>query len=172
MHTEFLSHYEPLHEYFCKYCRAICGNQEDANDLIQDSILNVLEKFDSIKDLSAFKSYLFSVAGNLYKKKQRRNKFRASFNEAEVNQIIDFGQNQEYVAEFSMVYEKILSLPDRIAQALILFHIADMRIEDIRDIQGGSVPAVKSRLQRGREKVLAMLNTPAQVRVALMLFTL
>jgi len=58
------------------------------------------------------------------------------------------------------------------AQALILFHIADMCIEDIRDIQGGSLSAVKSRLQRGRQKVLAMLNTPAQVKIAFMLFTL
>jgi len=172
MHTEFLSHYEPVHEYFCKYCRAISGNQEDADDLIQDSILNVLEKFENIKDLTAFKSYLFSVAGNLQKKKQRRNKFKASFNAVEASQIIDFAQNQEYLAEFSIVYENILSLPERMAQALILFHIADMCIEDIRDIQGGSLSAVKSRLQRGRQKVLAMLNTPAQVKIAFMLFTL
>ena len=48
MHKDFLKYYEPVHEHFCKYCRAISGNQIDADDLIQDSILNVLEKFKTI----------------------------------------------------------------------------------------------------------------------------
>lgn len=172
MHKDFLNHYEPIHDQLCKYCRAISGNQIDADDLIQDTILNVLEKFEDIKDLSVFKSYLFSVASNLYKKKQRRNKFKASFNEEEVKQIIDYGQNQEYITEFKIVYEKILSLPERMAETLILFHISDLSLEEIQKIQGGSLSAVKSRLQRGREKILSLLTTKEQVQVALMLLTL
>ena len=171
MHKDFLKYYEPIHDHFCKYCRAISGNQIDADDLIQDTILNVLEKFEDIRDLSVFKSYLFSVASNLCKKKQRRNKFKASFNEDEVKQIIDYGQNQEYVAEFKIVYEKILSLPERMAETLILFHISDLSLVEIQKIQGGSLSAVKSRLQRGREKVLSLLITKEQVQVALMLLT-
>lgn len=171
MHKKFLKYYEPVHEQFCKYCRAISGNQIDADDLIQDSILNVLEKFENIKDLAVFKSYLFSVASNLHKKKQRRNKFKASFNEEEVAQIIDYGQNQEYLTEFKIVYEKILSLPERMAETIILFHISDLSLEEIQKIQGGSLSAVKSRLQRGREKILTLLNTKEQVKVALMLLT-
>ena len=133
--VEFLIHYEPVHNQLYKFCRAISGNSEDAEDLIQDSILNVLEQFDRIKDLSAFKSYLFSVASNLHKMKQRRNKYKASFNEEEVNQIIDHGQNQEHLAEFKIVYEKILSLPARTSETLILYHISDLSIEEIKQIQ-------------------------------------
>jgi RNA polymerase sigma-70 factor (ECF subfamily) len=172
MHKDFLKHYEPVHDQFCKYCRAISGNQVDADDLIQDSILNVLERFDKIKDLSAFKYFLFAVASNLHKKKQRRNKFKASFNEAEISQIIDFAQDQEYITEFKIVYEKILSLPEKMAETVILFHISDLSLEEIQKIQGDSLSAVKSRLQRGREKVLSLLNTKKQVTVALMLFTI
>jgi RNA polymerase sigma-70 factor, ECF subfamily len=171
MHRNFLKYYEPVHENFCKYCRAISGNQIDADDLIQDSVLNVLENFEKIRDLSVFKSFLFSVASNLYKKKQRRNKFNASFNEEEVSQIIDYGQNQEYLTEFKIVYEKILSLPTRMAETIILFHISDLSLEEIHKIQGGSLSAVKSRLQRGREKILSLLNTKDQVKVVLMLLT-
>ena len=171
MHRDFLKYYEPVHENFCKYCRAISGNQIDADDLIQDSILNVLENFEKIRDLSVFKSFLFSVASNLYKKKQRRNKFKASFNEEEVSQIIDYGQNQEYLTEFKIVYEKILSLPERMAETIVLFHISDLSLEEIQKIQGGSLSAVKSRLQRGREKVLSLLNTKDQVKVALIRLT-
>ena len=170
--TEFLEHYEPVHKQFCNFCRAISGNSADAEDLIQDTILNVLERLDEIKDLSVFKAYLFSVASNLHKMKLRRNKFKASFNEEELNQIIDFGQNQEHYTEFKIVYEKILSLPAKTSEALILFHISDLSIEDIQKIQGGSISAVKSRLQRGREKVLSLLKTKEQLKIAMMLLTL
>jgi RNA polymerase sigma-70 factor, ECF subfamily len=168
---EFLKHYEPVHKPFCNYCRAISGNSEDAEDLIQDTILNVLERLDKIKDLTVFKSYLFSVASNLYKMKQRRNKFKASFNELEMNQISDFSQNQEHIADFKIVYEKILCLPARTSETIILFHISDLSLQEIQKIQGGSLSAVKSRLQRGREQVLSLLNTKEQLNMALLFLT-
>ena len=169
--TTFLVHYEPIHDQFNKFCRAISGNSEDAKDLIQDTILNVLENFHKIKDLSAFKSYVFSVASNLHKMKQRRNKFKASFDEEEMNQIIDFGQNQEHFTEFKIVYEKILSLPAKTSETLILYHISDLSVEEIQKIQGGSISAIKSRLRRGRAKILSLLNSKEQLTVALMLLT-
>jgi RNA polymerase sigma-70 factor (ECF subfamily) len=168
---EFLNYYEPVHNQLFKFCRAVSGNTDDAEDLIQDTILNVLEKFDEIKDLSVFKSYLFSVASNLHKMKQRRNKFKAAFNEEEINQIIDFGQNQEHYTEFKIVYKEILSLPAKTSETLVLFHISDLSIEEIQKIQGGSISGVKSRLHRGREKVLSLLNTKEQLKIAMMLLT-
>ena len=169
---DFLKHYEPIHNQLFRFCRAIAGNTEDAKDLIQDTILNVLESQDKIKDLKAFKSYVFSVACNLNKMKQRRMKFKAAFNEEEIKQIIDFGQNQEHVAEFRIVYEKILTLPLKTSETLILYHISDLSIDEIQKIQGDSASAVWSRLQRGREKVLSLLNTKEQVKMATVLLTI
>jgi RNA polymerase sigma-70 factor (ECF subfamily) len=103
--------------------------------------------------------------------KLRRLKFKAEFNDKEINQIIDFGQNQEYLTDFKIVYEKMLSLPERMAEALILYHISDLSLEEIQKIQGGSLSGVKLRLKRGREKLLSLLNTKEQMKVALMLIT-
>ncbi|NJK87833.1 MAG: hypothetical protein HC906_19565 [Bacteroidales bacterium] len=47
--TEFLKQYEPIHKQISRYCRAISGNPDDAEDLLQDTILNVLERYDQIK---------------------------------------------------------------------------------------------------------------------------
>ncbi len=169
---EFLSLYEPVHDQLGRFCRAISGNLEDGEDLLQDTILNSLEGFSKIKDKSVFKSYLFSVACNLNKMKLRRLKFRAEISETEINQIIDSGQNQEYLTDFKIVYEKMLSLPERMAEALILYHISDLSLEEIQKIQGGSLSGVKLRLKRGREKLLSLLNTKEQMKVAVMLLTL
>ncbi len=134
-----------------------------------ETILNILENFNRIKDLTVFKSYLFSIASNLNKMKLRRNKFKASFNPEEVNKIIDNGQNQEYLTEFNIVYDTILSLPPKISETIILYHISDLSLEDIQKIQGGSISGVKSRLQRGRKKVLSLLKTKEQINMAQLL---
>jgi RNA polymerase sigma-70 factor (ECF subfamily) len=159
---EFLSLYEPVHNQLSKFCRAISGNTEDGEDLLQDTILNCIEGFNKIKDKDVFKSYLFSIACNLHKMKLRRLKFRAEFSDNEINQIVDFGQDQEYLTDFRIVYEKMLSLPERMAETLILYHISDLSLEEIQKIQGGSLSGVKLRLKRGREKLLSLLNTKAQ----------
>jgi RNA polymerase sigma-70 factor (ECF subfamily) len=166
---EFLTLYEPVHKPLSRFCRAISGNIEDGEDLLQDTILNSLVGFNKIKDKNLFKSYLFSVACNLNKMKRRRLKFKAEFNDAEINQIIDSGQDQEYITDFRIVYEKMLSLPPRMSETLILYHISDLSLEEIQKIQGGSLSGVKLRLKRGREKLLSFLNTEKQLKVAVML---
>lgn len=169
---EFLRLYEPVHKQLSKFCRAISGNREDAKDLINDTILNALESFNKIKDKSAFKSYLFSIASHLQKKKIRRLKFNADFNEAELNYLVDLSQNPEYVTDFKIIYQEILSLPAKTAETVILFHISDLSLEEIRDIQGGSLSGVKLRLKRGREKLFSQLKTPEQIKVALLFLNL
>ena len=168
---QFIELYEPVHTNFCRYCRAISGNTRDAEDLVQDSILSVLESFDKIRDLSFFKSYLFSVASNLNKMKRRRLKFKAEFKEDELNKIMDFTHNQEYITDFKIIYEKMLSLPQKMAESMILFHISDLSLEEIQKIQGGSLSGVKLRLKRGREKLLSLLITPEQLKIAIILFS-
>ncbi len=169
---EFLSRYEPIHESFSRYCRAISGNPEDAKDLVQDSILTVLDGFQKIKDKASFKSYMFSVASNLNKMRRRRAKTIADFTKHELSQIKSLPGNQEAITDFNLIYTKLILLPPRTAEALILFHISDLSLEDIRKIQGGTLSAVKQRLKRGREKLLKQLTTSNQVKVAMILFTL
>lgn len=169
---QFFELYEPNHEQFCRFCRAIAGNQTDSEDLIQDTILNVIEGFDKIRDKVAFKSYLFSVASNLNKMRLRRNKFKASFTATELSQIVDFSQNPEQITDFKIVYEKMMMLPSKVSETMILYHISDLSLEEILEIQGGSLSGVKMRLKRGREKLLSSLNTKTQRQLAVMLLTL
>jgi RNA polymerase sigma factor (sigma-70 family) len=171
-HYQFIELYEPVHKQLSKFCRAISGNKENAEDLMNDTILVVLENMNKMKDKTMFKSYLFSIASNLNKMRFRRSKFHADFDEKEVRKIIDNNYNPEYQTEFRIIYETILSLPQKMSETLILFHISDLTLEEIQEVQGGSLSGVKLRLKRGREKLLIKLNTPMQKELALMLLTL
>jgi len=169
---EFLELYGAVHKQLSRFCRAISGNANDAEDLMNDVILNVLEDFGKIRDKSAFKSYVFSIASNLNKKKNRRRKFNADFNNTEINLIADTSIDQEYLTDFKIIYDLILSLPDKASETMILFHISDLSIEEIKKIQGGSISGVKQRLKRGREKLLSQLQTPEHLKVALLFLAL
>ena len=170
-HFEFLELYEPIHKQFAQFCRAISGNKPDAEDVMNDAILAVLENMGSLKDKNAFKPYIFSIASNLNKMRFRKVKFKAEFNEYELMQMVGT-DNPEFATEFNIIYEKMLSLPNRMSETLILFHISDLSIEEIQKIQGGSLSGVKLRLMRGREKLLALLTTPKQRELAIMLLSL
>lgn len=170
--NKFLELYEPVHTPFVKYCRAISGNHDDAQDLVQDTIVTVLSGFDKINDLSAFKNYLFSVAGNLHRKRLRKNKFTGEIDADELMAIRDMNQNPEAAADFRIMYDKMMKLPQKTSEALILFHISDLSLEDIQTIQGGSLSGVKLRLKRGREKLLKQLNEPAEVKAAVLFLNL
>jgi RNA polymerase sigma-70 factor (ECF subfamily) len=169
---EFLSLYVAVHTQLSRFCRAISGNTNDAEDLMNDVILNVLEDFGKIRNKSAFKSYVFSIASNLNKKKQRRRKFKADFSPSEINLIADVSNDQEYLTDFKIIYDLILSFPVRTSETMILFHISDLSIEEIKRIQGGSISGVKQRLKRGREKLLSQLRTPEHLKAALIFLTL
>ena len=109
----FLELYQPVHLPLSRFCRAIAGNVEDAEDLMNDTVLNAFESLDKLKNTEAFKSYIFSIASNLNKMRFRRKKFRAEFNEKEHQQIMDGSMNPEQATDFRLIYEKILELPDK-----------------------------------------------------------
>ena len=168
----FFKLYTPIHEPLYRFCRAIAGNKEDAEDLINDTVLAAFERINKLKDTRAFKSYIYSIASNLNKLRLRRFKFRSEFDERELSKIADFSADPELITDFKIVYHKMLALPPKIAEALILFHISDVSLDEIQKIQGGSLSGVKLRLKRGRQKLLESLNTNSQKKVAIMFLTL
>jgi len=169
-HGKFLKAYEPIHHRLSGYCRALSGNREDARDLLQDTVLNVMQNMEKIKDMAAFKTYVFRVAGNLHKMKMRRKKFRAGFNEEEIKSFLSTSGDQEALTDLKIIYETIQKLPPKTAETLFLFHVSDLPLEEIRNIQGGSLSGVKLRLKRGREKLLTWLNTPEKSTIIMALF--
>lgn len=147
------------------------GNTVDAEDLIQETILNVLESFND-KKIVSFKAYAYAVASNLYRLKKRRKKFSAEFKESELKGIIDKDQNPELFTDFEIIYDKILRLPAKTSEAIILFYVSDLSLEEIQKIQGGSLSGVKSRIKRGKEKLVKQFSSPEKFMLAITFLSL
>lgn len=168
----FFELYKPLHTDLFRFCRALTLNREDAEDLVNDTVIAVYQSFKEIRNKAAFKSYLFSVAANLNKQRIRRRKLSFMLDEAEINYLTDNSLHPEYLTEFNLIHKEILNLPAKTSEAIILFHILGFKLEEIQTIQGGSLSGVKLRLKRGRENLLANLNEPVKKKAAIYFFNL
>ncbi len=165
----FKKRYDPIHEPLDRFCRLIAGNREDGADLLQETVLTTMSNYHKINKKEALKSFMFSTASNINKKRFSRKRHFVGFEAEEVAHISGNGLAAEHITDLSIIYEKLMALPTKMSEAMMLFHISDMSLEDIREIQGGSLSGVKLRLKRGREKLLTMLNEKQQVIMSIFL---
>jgi RNA polymerase sigma-70 factor, ECF subfamily len=165
--TEFMLLYEPVHARLSNYCRSMAGNRSDAEDLLHDTVTAAYEQFEKIESTERFAAYLFTIASNLYKKHLRRKKFIGKYNEKEALLLEDLGLSTELQAEMAVVLQRMDQLPKLQREALILFHISDLPMEEIQNIQGGSLSAVKQRIKRGRERMVQLCAERQQIIITL-----
>jgi RNA polymerase sigma factor (sigma-70 family) len=156
--TDFIALYNPIHDKLTRFCRAISNNITDAEDLMNDTILAAYENYEEIRDKGSFSSYIFSIASNLNKKRFRRNKFKGAYDERLFANIPDTEISHEMKADFAIILEKLNRLPQKMRDSLVLFYVSDMTIEEISNMQGATISAVKQHLKRGRETLLSKLN--------------
>jgi DNA-directed RNA polymerase specialized sigma24 family protein len=62
----------------------------------------------------------------------------------------------------TLLYNALNLLPVKQRETVMLFEISELSIEEIRNIQGGSISGVKSRLTRGRERLTELLSDTLQ----------
>ena len=165
--TTFMTLYEPVHQPLSNYCRSMAACRADAEDLLHDTVLAAYEQFGSLEHTDRFAGYLFTIASNLFKKQLRKKKFHGKYNEKDAMLLEDLSLNPEHMAELRMILHKMELLPAMQREALILFHISDLPMEEIRNIQGGSLSAVKQRIKRGRERLMQLLTEPQRKVITL-----
>ncbi len=154
--VQFFELLNPMLNNLSNYARAICRNDEDAKDLVQDTIINAYNNFNKLKDEQAFLSYLFTIASRLHRKNRKRAVFIRNNRQTILSYIATNHINNEKY-DVKVLYKLLSELPDKQKEAIILFEINGFSINEIRKIQGGTISGVKSRLRRAREGLKALL---------------
>jgi len=155
---EFLQLLEPVYPRLSRYSLAITRNQDEAKDLTSDTILAALEQFESMQDKEHFAGFLFKVASRLHKRKRYRERFRIAYSQVVAEALEDSAPKPDKAAEIAIVMTALDKLPPKMRETIVLFDIADLSLEEIHTIQGGTLSGVKSRLKRGRELVKKILG--------------
>ena len=148
---------EPIRPGFARFCRAISDDRELGRDLACESILIIFEQFESLRDPAKFKSYLFTTAARLAKRQRHRERNKAPYDATYAEQLSG-GPSPDAAADIELLYSMLNKLPNEQREAVVMFEIAGLSLEEIRQIQGGSLSGVKSRIARGREKLAKLLG--------------
>jgi RNA polymerase sigma-70 factor (ECF subfamily) len=141
---------------------AILGNPAEAQDAMQDTLLSAFKHIGGFQGRSKFSTWFVSIARNTALKRLRRGKLFESLDEDEYDeeresrprQVRAWQDNPEQCcskSEMRQLVEKgILTLPANYRVVVILRDIQQLSADEVARQLGLSVPAVKTRLLRGR----------------------
>lgn len=158
----FLELLRPYQASLSRFARAMTRNSEAAKDLVSETVLKAYESFDKLRDAGCFQSYLFTIAARLSHREHSRGKRWSDWDEERMNEIPSEGSGPEVKIEVELLYRALQQLPEKQREAIVLFEITGLSLEEVREIQGGSLSGVKSRIVRGREGLADLLGVTAE----------
>lgn len=154
----FLELLEPVRADLSRFANAMTSNRDDAYDLVSDTILVAYEGFEKIRKKESFKAWLFTVASRLFKRNKWRRRFFGKYDADLAEQIADPEPSPDTNIDVQVLYNALEKLPIKQKEAVILFEISGFSLEEIRELQGGTLSGVKSRLKRARERLAELLD--------------
>jgi RNA polymerase sigma-70 factor, ECF subfamily len=141
------------------------GSYPDADDLTQETFIRAYQKLHQFDREKKFFTWLYTIGINLIRnhlRKKARNDFphAADCIIPEVPLQGGDGREGDLLSEDRMkkLEENMRKLPIDMREAIILRYQQDLTFEEISDITGDSISAVKMRVYRGLEKLKQLLD--------------
>jgi RNA polymerase sigma-70 factor (ECF subfamily) len=134
-----------------------------AEDLTQDVFIKVYEKLDTFQNRAGIQTWIYKIAANHCKdhlrKKYYQNKFLVNLvvryyksNESSPEHFLDERLQQKSIAE------KVLSLPIKYREIIILYYYEDLSIIEISELLNMNSSTIKSPLLRARKQLKKLLR--------------
>lgn len=165
----FMDLLRPFQARLEAYLRSMTTDREEARDILQDTIVIAWQNFDTVRDRSAFRSYVYTIASNLIKRRHRRSRWFGVFTDEMHEHLAATTASPEQSTDAAIVRAAIQRLPLPSREALLLFEVDGLSVDEIARIQESSVSAVKVRLMRARRTVAQRLqsDTPTPAAASL-----
>lgn len=143
--------------------RRLAGNEQDAEDIVQDTLLKAIDKIDQFRAESSFGTWLYAIALNQARAllgQRKKSDLRPieeylpdSRNEAETRELYDWSDpaSRLEAQELKTLIDRLVSeLPYNYREAFLLRYNEELPVKEIAAITGESVAATKSRILRAR----------------------
>lgn len=149
----YIDFFVPFRPELFRYCRRLTGDVWDAEDLVQETMLNgfgVLGRVNSVVNPSG---YLVRIATNLWLDAVRRREVaeRAAERERDEQVTNQAKADPGEVRHAAAALMHMLGPQER--AAFLLKEVFDMSLEQIAEVLATSVGAVKAALHRGRKRL-------------------
>ena len=145
------------------------GNYDDSEDIVQDTLVKVYVSKHLYKEVAKFSTWIYTIAINLAKtkliKKQKYKVFSIStvyedeekdFDIKDEAYLPDVDANSKFQEAY--IQKALESIPENYRKLVILRDVEDFSYEEICEMTGLPMGTVKSRINRGREKLQKLLQ--------------
>jgi RNA polymerase sigma-70 factor (ECF subfamily) len=151
--------YTPVEGNLSAFCFAKTHNRDEAAELVSETILAAYENLHTLKNETAFLSFLFSIASNIIKAKFN-NKKRFVVSDPEVFDLMYSNTTQpDLLTDIKILYEALDKLPENQKEAIYLFDIMGISQKEIAVIQNTTVINIKLRIHRGKKRLSEILKS-------------
>ena len=140
-----------------RYARVLTGDVTRADDLVQETLLRALANIDSFQPGSNLPAWLFTILRNLFRSDYRKRRREVEDAEGNYAKTLKTQPAQGAHLEFEEFRVALDKLPQDQREALILVGASGFSYEDAATICGCAVGTIKSRVNRARSKLAALL---------------
>jgi len=149
---------EPEHLRARAFCRKLMSNREDGDDLYQDSLVTALTRFESLRDTSSFRPWLYQIMVNTYRNRVRLPWWKRS---APMTEELENSAPGDDPTDCQLAKRNLqrafraVTADDR--ALVVLFELEGWSIVEIAKMRNSSESAIKMRLSRARRKMRGAL---------------
>ncbi|TWD45409.1 RNA polymerase sigma-70 factor (ECF subfamily) [Agrobacterium vitis] len=130
-----------------------CSNPEDADDLVQETLVRAINSFDQYKEGTRLKSWLFTIMRNTFSTRYRKRKRETVGIPDGMLNTLTTPATQEWSAHARDVHSALMRIPQQYRDVLVLVTLMNESYEEVAKIHGCRVGTIKSRMNRARQRL-------------------
>jgi RNA polymerase sigma-70 factor (ECF subfamily) len=142
------------------------GSREDADDLTQETFIRAYQKLQQFDQSKKFFTWLYTIGINLIRNHLKKNARDVS-HLAVADSALEHqtqgntrGKGDVLFDDRMIRLEKIIQgLPVDLREAVILKFMQDLTFEEVANVTGDTVSAVKMRIYRGLDRIKQMMES-------------
>ncbi len=140
------------------YAVSLSGNGERASDLVQETVLRAFANKKSFERGTNLPAWLFTILKNLFRSEYRKRRREVEDAEGSYAKTLKTQPNQVSYMDFEDFKVALDKVPPDQREALILVGASGFSYEDAAVICGCAVGTIKSRVNRARCRLMALLD--------------
>jgi RNA polymerase sigma-70 factor (ECF subfamily) len=151
------------HQDTCaRFAVRMLGSRVDADDVLQSAFMRAFRGLRGCKDPEHFGGWLYQIVVNecrTYASRQRRREQRFPSSPVALETAAAPGSEEEVDLDIGGHIERALSaLPADQREAFLLKHVEELTYEEIAELTGASVSALKMRVKRACDTLRGLLD--------------
>jgi len=152
--VEWASLIEEFYKPIYRYCVQLLGTTAEAEDVTQETFIRVYKKIASVRDHAALRGWIYTIARNLCRDRQRW--FQRTFRILRENVSAELSPAPSTIGRHLL--SAISSLPLRQREVFILRHFHEFSTEETANVLNISEGTVKSHLKRAVDTLREFLD--------------